>query len=468
MISVITSTYNRVERLKKCIKSVQDQTYTDYEHIIVDDHSTDGTQAVVANYRDDKIVYVRRTRNSGCDTKPKNEGIKVAKGKYIAFLDDDNTYRPDHLQALVNVLEANPSIAMVYADRWITDQTGTLQPQIGVFHDFDPYLLLERNYIDTSDVLIRKEVLEYVGGFDERYKKYVDWNLWVRLVKAGFTFARVPLILTNYTIHTEAKSQKDLDQKAFSVPAWDSKDCDIFVSHVREVTPPKIAIFTITYNRYEYNKVCIESLHNTAGFNFDHFIVDNGSFDGTKGYLHKLHQDKKIKYLVSNDQNTGISHASNQALEVIGNDYDIIVKVDPDCYFKSNNWLDRMVWVWMGNHKIALSCYIEGLKDNPGGATRTHYGKIRGELLGMTRHLGGICCFVDSKAYQGFRWNDNDFLHGAQDVEFSQHLLKQGYEMAYLENYYASHGIAGTEQQHKDYPEYFEKRKNEKTTRYQS
>ena len=116
---------------------------------------------------------------------------------------------------------------------------------------------------------------------------------------------------------------------------------------------------------------------------------------------------------------------------------------------------------------LALSCYVQGLKDNPGGAPRELYATLNGELIGMTRHLGGILQFVSAKAYDEFRWPEDEFLHGVQDMEFSQWLNYHGYSMGYLENYFVSHGPVGADGQKKDYPDYFEKRKVEKTVRYE-
>jgi len=465
MISVIISTFDRLDRLKKAIQSVKNQTFTDWELIIADDHSTDGTQAYIASLNDPKIIYTRLTRNSGTDTKPKNAGIKLAKGEFIAFLDDDCEYRPDHLNALYKCLQNYPDVSVAYGDRWIIDETKEIVDQIGYASDFNPFSLMRRNYIDTSDALIRKQALKYVGGFDERYKKYVDWNLWVRMAKCGYIFKRVPLLLTDYHLHKDMKSQKKLDEKGFSEPAWDAFDVEIQLPYLGEVKEPKVAIYSITYNRLEYTKTCFESLERTAGYPYDHFIVDNGSTDGTYEWLNDSWHSKA---LISNGVNKGISKASNIAIEEIykTGTYDIIIKIDNDCYFKSNGWLEKMVEIWKSNRRMALSCYIEGLKDNPGGAQRIDFGKIKGEFLGLTRHIGGICHFVDASAYKDFRWNENDFLHGMQDLEFSQYLLSKGYQMAYLENYFAQH-YEGTEGQHARFPEYFEKRKHEKTTRYQ-
>lgn len=457
-VSIVISTYNRLERLKKAVESVQKQTYTDWELIVVYDGHGDYLNV------EDKRVTEMSIDHFGCDTRPKNEGIKASKGRYIALLDDDNTWRPDHLQALVTALEKAPdNVAMVYGDRWIVDERGEIPSQRGIASDFNPPLMMQRNYIDTSDVLIRREALVAVGGFDERYRKYVDWNLWVRLMKYGFDFQRVPLILTDYVLHGDSKSFRQEDERSFSVPAWDPIDLEIQLPYLGEVKEPRVAVFSLTYDRLEYTKACFESLYKTAGYPFDHFVVDNGSTDGTHQWL--VEQSKAT--VIRNESNRGISVASNQALELIAEQgpYDIICKVDNDAYFLTDGWLKEMVEIWKRNRRLALSCYVQGLKDNPGGASREAYGQIHGQVVGMSRHLGGICHFVDARAYKDWCWPEDDFLHGVQDLEFSQYLWGKEYQMAYLENFFVEH-YEGTEGQHQRYPAYFERRKREKTTRY--
>ena len=208
MISVITSTYNRSKSLLKAIKSVQKQTFEDWELIIVDDFSQDDTEQVVKSIKDDRIKYIRLGKNVGNDTCPKNKGILASKGEYIAFLDDDNTWRPDHLQALFNIIERE-DVDGVYGDRYLHSTDGT--SGIGIHAEFDPMLIMAKNYIDTSDILLKRDVLFDLGGFDESFKKYIDWNLWVRLVKANKRLKRVPLILTDYYLREDSKSHRDED-----------------------------------------------------------------------------------------------------------------------------------------------------------------------------------------------------------------------------------------------------------------
>lgn len=480
-ISIVTSTFNRSDRLLKAIESVQKQTFQDYEHIIVDDCSTDDTEKKVKALKDPKIVYIKLPENWGNDTRPKNTGIKAAKGEYVAMLDDDNQYRPDHLAVLLSEIEKS-SVDIVYADRWLVDENDPSKNGVGISSEFSLALLLQRNYIDTSDILIRKEVLFKVGGFDERYRKYVDWNLWVRLAKYGCSFKHIPIIITEYHLHDSMKSKTVKDRLPGGVtsvplgaatpinPEWKPVDLEIELPFLGQVREPKVAIFSLTYDRLELTKACFKSLYEMAGYNFDHFIVDNGSKDGTKDYLNELTPSGSCKKVsvIHNSDNKGISIASNQALDAIKEaDYDIVVKYDNDCLSLSQGWLAKMVEIWKSYHKLALSCYVQGLKDNPGGAPRFDRGLIRGELIGATKHLGGICHFVDARAYQGWNWDEDSFLHGLQDTEMSQHLLKEGYEMGYLENFYVEH-IYGTEGQHLRYPDYFSRRILEKQTKYEN
>lgn len=466
MISVIISTYNRPERLKKAIESVQKQTFTDWELIVVhDEESKDPIPQT------DKIKhwYISHT---GDDTRPKNTGILHSKGDFIAFLDDDCEFRPDHLQALYNAIKDEPKLDGVYGDRWIVDENHTIEDQMGIFSEFDPSLLLQRNYIDTSDALVRREALFKVGGFDERYKKYVDWNLWLRMSKAGCRFKRVPLILTDYHLHKDMKSVKVKtkgDSNTSFVPEWDPFDCEIELPYLGEIKEPEVAIYTLTYNRLDYTKKAFASLHEKADYPFKHFIFDQGSTDGTVEYLkeYEANNPDKVKVIYSPD-NKGISIASNRLVEEIKkeNRFRIIMKSDNDAQYTSKGFLKKMVEIWKVNHRLALSCCVNGLKDNPGGAPRLGYGKIKGQLVGMTRHLGGICHFVDADGYNTFKWDEEDFLHSFQDVEFSKYLTSIGFQCGYLENFYVDH-INGTAGQHKDYPEYFENRKKEKTITYE-
>jgi glycosyltransferase involved in cell wall biosynthesis len=460
MISVIITTHDgRKKMCKRAIESVIAQTHDNWELIVVDDASKDGTDKMVAGFKDSRIKYLKRETNFGNHSRPKNEGIKTSTGEYVAFLDSDNVYRPDHLTALMKGMERSGA-DIVYGDRWIVYPDG--KGELGFTSDHNPFTLLRRPYIDTSDFLMKREAMDYLGGWDEEHQRLLDWQLMVRAAKAGFRFQRIPGIITDYHIHDDMLSnQMEEGQQDPFKPVWDVFDCKIRLPYLNgEPSMPRVAVFTITYDRINYTKKCLESLRKKAGYRYDHFIVDNGSEDSTPDWI-----EKNFHNYILNEDNKGIAIASNQALDLIGDKYDIIVKVDNDCLFLTDKWLAKMVEIWQSNHMIAMSCYVQGLRDNPGGAPRLHYGQIQGELIGMTKHVGGICHFVSAKAYKNFRWDETQPLHGVQDLELSQYLLKQGYSMGYLENFICEH-IDGTEGQLKRYPGYFERRKSEKVESY--
>lgn len=468
-VSVIITTHDgRMTKCKHAIESVLSQSFSDFELIVVDDASNDGTKEMVKSFSDPRITYIRRKVSKGNQAYPKNDGIKASHGKYIAFLDSDNKYRPDHLRVLYNAMKNNPAVDVVYGDRMVRDEVNNTK-YIGIFSDFNPILLLERNFIDTSDSLIKREAIFYIGGWETRFKRFLDWNLYLRLCKAGYKFLRVPGVITDYYIHKNMISYQVENRGNPMQPMWDPYDCEIQLPNLGSVVPPKVVIFTLTKDRLEYTKKSFETLYKTAQYPFVHVIVDNGSTDGTVKYL-----EKELKasgsctaiHLIINGENKGISIASNQALDYIkDNNFDIVVKSDNDAFYETNGWLNKMVEIWGSNHLLALSCYITGLRDNPGGAPRLVYGEIKNELVGVTKHIGGINHFVDASAYGNFRWPEDETLHGFQDMELSLHLIKNDFQMSYLENYFCAHGD-GTDAQEERYPEYFEKRKSEKQTIY--
>ena len=209
-------------------------------------------------------------------------------------------------------------------------------------------------------------------------------------------------------------------------------------------------------------------MYQTAGYLFDWFIVDNNSKKETTEWLERvggIEKDRKIQ-IQYNNKNFGISKASNQALEMIGKDYDLILKVDNDCLFLSNNWLKDIVDLYERQKRIIVAPRVEGLRDNPGGVPREGYFYIGNHFLGSAPHLGGICIVAPKEVYKDFRWEEDDFLHGEQDYIFSQYALSQGHMLTYLENHIVEH-MEGTSVQEKRYPEYFEQRKKLKMTRYE-
>lgn len=204
-ISVVIPTFNRARFIGAAVQSIRDQSHACAEIVIVDDGSTDDTAQVVAALGDG-IRYVKQT-NAG-PAAARNRGILEATGDLVAFLDTDDRWLPDKTALQVDILRRNPSVALVSADMAIEDGAGTrlvdsnfvLRHLQTLFADLDgqpvpdaPRLLLRVNYINTSTVLARRDVLLAMNGFDTRLRYGEDLELWLRIA-ARHAIACVPSV----------------------------------------------------------------------------------------------------------------------------------------------------------------------------------------------------------------------------------------------------------------------------------
>lgn len=200
-VSAIIPTRNRSSKLRRAIDSVLRQTYQDFEIIVVSDGSTDDTEQAVASFPDARIRLITHESARGASA-ARNSGIRVARGKYLAFLDDDDAWLPDKLEIQVPVLDQAPAkVGLVYGWMVYLDQDGRevrlYRPEVqgDVFVE-----MLGRQAIgNSSTVMIRREVVETVGEFDENLPKWNDGEYWQRISK-HFHVACTPMIVAHVYI----------------------------------------------------------------------------------------------------------------------------------------------------------------------------------------------------------------------------------------------------------------------------
>jgi glycosyltransferase involved in cell wall biosynthesis len=198
-VSVVIPCYNRSSTLGRAIKSVLDQSYQDFEIIVVDDASTDPTDEVVKNIKDGRITYIRHQNNQGAPA-ARNSGLRIAKHPYIAFLDSDDEWLPQKLEKQMDLFSRRDgSFGVVYTGFNIFDSEGKFIRSY-IAHNKGHILqdLLVENYVATlSTIVVRREYLEKVGGFDVEMKSCQDWDLCIRL--SGICqFDCVEELLVNY------------------------------------------------------------------------------------------------------------------------------------------------------------------------------------------------------------------------------------------------------------------------------
>lgn len=202
-VSVIIPTYNRAHLVSRAIESVLNQTYQDFEIIVVDDGSMDDTEEIVRSFKNERIRYIRHDKNKG-EAAARNTGIKAAEGEYIAFQDSDDEWIPEKLEKQTKVFEgASSRLGIVYTSMYQIDKEGrkqdfktpTIMPEDGlVYRRALDYQLLN---IGIGTAVMRRTCFNTAGLFDERLLYFVDLEFFIRAAK-HFYFYHINEPLINY------------------------------------------------------------------------------------------------------------------------------------------------------------------------------------------------------------------------------------------------------------------------------
>jgi len=199
--------------IAEAIDSVLNQTFKDFELIVVDNYSGDNTESIVKSYSDNRIRYFKN-RNKGLVSINRNYGIKKSCGEYIAFLDDDDLWLPEKLEKQVELLDSNNAAGLVYSDSYIIDSNGDLREHT-YFYSRKPVAgnvlneLLLNNPIPLLTTIVKRELLNKVGGFNPRYKIAQDYDLWLRMAEyCPIDFIEQPL--AKFRVHSGGSYQRDV------------------------------------------------------------------------------------------------------------------------------------------------------------------------------------------------------------------------------------------------------------------
>lgn len=209
-VSVIMPTYNRVDYLKKSVQSVLDQTFNDFEIIIINNYSIDNTLNVISDFADERIKVIN-FKNDGIIAKSRNQGIMKSVGKYIAFLDDDDLWCKDKLEIQIKYLESHPEFDLAYSNAVIIDEHGNrkdllINPrEIKTGRTF--FNILYNNSIATLTVLMKREIIETIGLLNEDplVRAAEDYDYWLR-ASLNYEFGYIDKPLALYRIHSECVS----------------------------------------------------------------------------------------------------------------------------------------------------------------------------------------------------------------------------------------------------------------------
>ncbi len=353
LVSVVMPTFNRPQSLKAALESVLAQTYAHWEVVIVNDAGDDVQGVLDSLGAGDKIRLINQPQNGG-QARARNAGIAAARGKYIAFLDDDDCFYPEHLETLAAFLENTPFRA-AYTDSLRAHQRKTANGGYEVTHrdqpyaqDFDYERILLGNFVPIQCFLTEKACLDALGGFDLSLTSHEDWDLWLRLSRqtdcvhlkattsefswrtdgSSWTgshardFARTAaLIYEKHRAEAEKYPAVLAAHKTFLAQWAQSEKEEAFTVYAppastkgkkqRHLPPAQVDICIVVHNQLEYVRNCVQSVFQHTGTPFHLWLWDNGSDAPTQRYLEEVAARANVTLLRA-DANGGFLVPNNR------------------------------------------------------------------------------------------------------------------------------------------------------------
>lgn len=215
-VTVAIPTFNRSRFIGKTIESVLEQTYQDFELLIINNASTDNTESVVRSFTDKRVHYVKNEKNIGIIGNW-NKCIQLSSGKYLVILGDDDIFLKRFLEESVDVHNTHPTVGFTFTHCNKVDEAGNFIKRWG--YNFTPaghlkeldYLFYTLDYeaclTNSSTVLLKREVFNSVGEFRVEFARNVfDFNMWIRIASCYDTFF-IDEVLCDYRIHDDQVSQ---------------------------------------------------------------------------------------------------------------------------------------------------------------------------------------------------------------------------------------------------------------------
>jgi cephalosporin hydroxylase/glycosyltransferase involved in cell wall biosynthesis len=352
-VSVIMPVWNREAIVGEAIASVLAQSYTNWELVIVDDGSTDGTPAVLESFRDPRIRIHHSERNLGPGG-ARNLGLQQATGSLIAYLDSDNLWLPDFLLVMVNQLAEAPHYHGAYCAQRLTERFRNEVVEGLRYGVFCRSLLENQNYIDINAFVHDRVLLEHVGGFDESLDSLEDWEYVLRCTAEAPPLA-VPAVLSHYrydyalmarsdigdAASADRSIQNSLRSRAFTLPLTGDAAAPPEALGYEFFPPPRprfpadtpsaaadqhfVTIVVPSFEAAVYLDACLQAVMTfSSPGSYQVVIVDNGSGAQTRAVIEQ-HLSNPAVRLIANPRNLGFTRAVNQGILAARPDSDVVL-----------------------------------------------------------------------------------------------------------------------------------------------
>lgn len=215
-ISVLMATHGDALYLSSAVESILTQTFVDFEFIVINNGLTARPLQYLQSLTDLRISIITNVENVGL-TRALNQGLAVARGAYIARMDDDDISLPERFARESAFLQDHPEISVVGSAIILMEHNGTTRNTKSCFTDPEVirFRLTVANQLAHSSVMMRSEVLRSIGGYDESFRFAQDLELWGRMSRAGYRFSNIPTPLVRYRVHGSSSTQGTTRKDAY-------------------------------------------------------------------------------------------------------------------------------------------------------------------------------------------------------------------------------------------------------------
>ncbi len=354
LVSVILPTNNRPNTLRSAIESIAAQTYKHIEVIVVNDAGED-VSAVINDFKDRLgITYLVHDTNKD-RAAARNTALQHASGQYIAYLDDDDVFYPDHIETALKVLTTTDYKA-VYTDacRACQIKAGnsyhTIKKDFPYSTDYTKGIFYKTNITPILCVVHDKECIKGVGMFDESLPVLEDWDLWIRMAEK-YDFYHIKKVTCEFSWREDGTSTTS--NKAGEFARVRHLIYERYCKQIQALTAQqkRVSIVILTWNALEYTKKCVLSIQNHTNYPHEIIFVDNASTDGTVEYLRNLVKEHSNYKLIENKENRGFAAGNNQGVATASGDYVLLLNND---VLVSDGWLESLVESLEKDEKIGM------------------------------------------------------------------------------------------------------------------
>jgi len=467
LISVIIPVYNASkEHLTDCIESVLNQTYRNFEICIVDDASTNKeTIECLKQYEKNeycKIIFQNKNMHI---SNTSNRALSIAKGEFIALVDNDDTVDKDALYENVKLLNANKSLDIIYSDEDKIDFDGKYcEPHFKP--DFSPDTLLSLNYICHLCV-IRKTLIDEVGGFRTGIEGAQDYDLILRITENTERISHISKILYHWRKSKESTAgnisnkeyvvnntltvlNETLSRRGIVGSAKKDNKSDFYYIDYHLDSEPSVSIIIPIKDAYKITSTCLNSIFTLTDYsNYEVVVVDNNSkYEKTQTMLDSYSNSYNNFRVIKAQMEFNYSRINNLAIRNC--DSDVIVLLNNDTKIISSNWLQVMVGYAIQEHIGAVGPKLLYEDD-----TIQHGGVLLGlqtiashAYLGQNKNAHGsfgrlcvpynysavtaACLAIEKKKIEDVGYLDERLKVAYNDIDLNLRLLKKGYYNVFL------------------------------------